>query len=194
MNSRRRVLFVGLQVVIVLCTTAYASYQMQGQSSGESIIAVEPIIELQAEKVQLPVFQTVPKLTLNDLQGESRNLQQWQGQVVVLNFWASWCRPCQSNVQQLVRLQQQYAEQGLQVVGLGVGNQRDLKQAKRLLAMNYPVLVMNPAESHRLLLEWGNGDNIVPYTVIIDRQGRFRYQQSGVMDLAAFDRQLQLLL
>jgi len=194
-NRRRRILFVGLEVVIILCSTAYAGFHMQGRSVETPIFpVVDPLIEFQVEKEQAPVFKQVPKLTLNNLQGEQRTLQQWQGQVVVLNFWASWCRPCQTNVQQLVRLQQQYAERGLQVVGLGVGNQRDLKQAKRLLAMNYPVLVMNPAMSHELLSEWGNGGNIVPFTVIIDRQGRLRHQQSGVMDLDTFDRQLLSLL
>ena len=116
---------------------------------------------------------------LEGLDGEKHTLDEWKGKVIVLNFWASWCAPCQYEIKDLVKLQSEYGEKGLQVIGVGIDEARKLANVKRTLEINYPVLVADPTRSTRLLSRWGNDRQIVPYTVVIDRDGAIRYIHRG---------------
>ncbi len=116
---------------------------------------------------------------LEGLDGEKHTLDEWKGKVIVLNFWASWCAPCQYEIKDLVKLQSEYGEKGLQVIGIGIDEARKLANVKRTLEINYPVLVADPTRSTRLLSRWGNDRQIVPYTVVIDRDGTIRYIHRG---------------
>jgi len=116
---------------------------------------------------------------LEGLDGKKHTLDEWKGKVIVLNFWASWCAPCQYEIKDLVKLQSEYGEKGLQVIGIGIDEARKLANVKRTLEINYPVLVADPTRSTRLLSRWGNDRQIVPYTVVIDRDGTIRYIHRG---------------
>ena len=116
---------------------------------------------------------------LEGLDGKKHTLDEWKGKVIILNFWASWCAPCQYEIKDLVKLQSEYGEKGLQVIGIGIDEARKLANVKRTLDINYPVLVADPTRSTRLLSRWGNDRQIVPYTVVIDRDGTIRYIHRG---------------
>jgi len=128
-----------------------------------------------------------PPLSLPDLDGANHRLEEWRGSVLVVNFWASWCPPCIHEIPDLVRFQSRYADQGLVVVGVGVDAVRPLGNVRRSLGINYPVLVLDEADSPALLAEWGNHDGFIPYTVVVDRDGRVHYTHRGVLDGETFD-------
>lgn len=127
-----------------------------------------------------------PALRLKDLEGVDHDLGEWLGQVLVVNFWASWCGPCQTEIPELVRMQRDYGEQGLQIIGVGIDRRRPLANVRRSLGINYPVLVADPQRSGPLLARWGNAERFVPYTVVIDRHGRVVHRQFGEMDREVF--------
>ena len=129
----------------------------------------------------------LPPMILNDLNGHQRNLYDWHGKVIILNFWASWCAPCQEEVPGLIELQKRFAQQGLQVVGVGMDETRKLENFARTLGINYPVLVADPDHGGRLMEQWGNHLGIIPFTVVIDRSGRLSYKRAGIFDDEVFD-------
>src|SRR5512143_4098296 len=61
-----------------------------------------------------------PALELPDLDGKTRRLADWGGKVLLVNFWATWCAPCQAEIPSLMRYQEQYGPKGLQIVGVGL--------------------------------------------------------------------------
>ncbi|WP_428623482.1 TlpA family protein disulfide reductase [Sedimenticola sp.] len=130
---------------------------------------------------------SLPPFSLQGLDGKQHSLSEWKGQVIMLNFWASWCAPCQYEIRDFVRYQEQYATKGLQIIGLGIDEERKLQNASRSLSVNYPVLIADPANSDALLTEWGNPQRIVPYTVIIDRNGEITYIHRGQLDQETFN-------
>ncbi len=133
-------------------------------------------------------------VTLPDLKGNKRNLHDWSGKVIMLNFWASWCGPCQVEIPQFVRYQEKYAGKGLQIVGVGLDEARKLGNVARTLEINYPVMVIDESGGAALMREWGNDTGIIPYTVVIDRDGRIRYIHRGQMDDYAFQHYVKPLL
>ena len=131
---------------------------------------------------------------LPDLDGKMHTLHEWSGKVIMLNFWASWCSPCQYEIPEFIEYQEKYADKGLQLVGIGVDEARKLKNVARTLGINYPVLAIEEGRGAVLMREWGNRTGIIPYTVIIDREGRIRYIHRGQMGEYTFSRYVLPLL
>ncbi len=128
----------------------------------------------------------MPQFALPGLDGTKHSLQEWKGKVIVFNFWASWCSPCQYEIRDLVQMQDKYKGQGLQVIGVGVDEERKLRNVSRTLGINYPILVAEPSSHPDLLTDWGNSEQIVPYTVIIDTTGHIHYIHRGQMSMETF--------
>jgi len=107
---------------------------------------------------------------LPDLQGVSQSISQWKGNVIVVNFWATWCTPCREEIPEFIALHQQYEEQGLTIVGLAIDQKEKVIPYSKEFGINYPVLIgglkaMSFAEAA------GNLMSVLPYTVVFDRQG-----------------------
>jgi thiol-disulfide isomerase/thioredoxin len=125
-------------------------------------------------------------LVLKDLRGQERRLYDWHGRVILLNFWATWCGPCQVEVPHLIDYQTRYAPRGLQVVSVGLDEARKLKNFVRSTGINYPVLVTSSGKGASLMREWGNRQSVLPYTVVIDRDGHLVFMRQGIFDDEAF--------
>ena len=129
----------------------------------------------------------LPAFSLTDLDGNVHSLDEWKGRVIMLNFWAALCAPCQYEIKDFVRYQDTYSERGLQIVGIGVDQERPLRNVSRTLGINYPVLVLDPANENGILADWGNEQQIIPYTVVIDSKGMITYIHRGQLNDEAFN-------
>jgi thiol-disulfide isomerase/thioredoxin len=136
----------------------------------------------------------LPPLRLGTLAGETRRLHDWRGKVILLNFWATWCGPCQAEVPHLIRYQSQYGDQGLQVVGVALDDPRKVRNVARTLRINYPIMLADPAREGVLLPQWGNASRGLPFTVVVGRDGRVRYRLNGILDEETFADCVQPLL
>lgn len=134
-----------------------------------------------------------PAFTLPGLDGKPHALEEWRNKVILLNFWASWCSPCQSEIPALVAFQNQYGRQGLQVVGIGLDDEVKLRNVHRTLEINYPVLFTN-SPVHPLMSRFGNRNGVVPYSVLISRTGEVVYTHTGVITRELFEEQVIPLL
>jgi len=112
-----------------------------------------------------------PGFTLPNLQGQSVSLDEYKGQVVLLNFWATWCRDCAKEIPEFEKLYQAYKEKGLAVLAIALDKEGRLAVEAFLqnehLELTYPIL-LDPeglvARNYRL--SW------VPVTVVMGRDGR----------------------
>ena len=137
----------------------------------------------------------LPPLVLPDLQGHEHKLYEWHDKVILLNFWASWCAPCQIELPHLISYQQQYQGYGLQVISVGLDEPAKLANVHRTLDIPFPVLTTDPQRGGlQVLKQWGNPLGVLPFTVVIDRDGSIVFRRIGIFDDEAFDRYVRPLL
>ena len=116
-----------------------------------------------------------PDFTLKSNSGKNIKLSELRGQVVLLNFWASWCGPCRQEMPLLEKLQRRYSSLGFTVLGVNV--EEDPRKAKTLLkdiSVSFPILfdTRNKVSKQYKV-------SAMPSTVMIDRDGNMRYLHKG---------------
>ncbi|MGH8509005.1 MAG: TlpA family protein disulfide reductase [Gammaproteobacteria bacterium] len=124
------------------------------------------------------VGQARPDFSLKDFGGESRPVSEWNGKVLLLNFWATWCAPCQKEIPELIALQDDYKEQGLQIVGIAIDELGTTQEFATQAGINYPTLT-GEEEAIQVAVRYGNTIGALPYTVIVDRNKRIAFTQHG---------------
>jgi peroxiredoxin len=116
-----------------------------------------------------------PAFTLNALSGQQGALSQYKGQVVMVNFWATWCGPCQQEMPLLDQMYKKYKPAGFTLIGVNVD--KESPAVKELLArkpVSFPVL-LDPANQ----VSKAYHVDEMPSSVIIDRKGEIRYIHRG---------------
>ncbi len=116
-----------------------------------------------------------PPFTLNEVGGQSASLAQYKGQVVMLNFWATWCGPCQQEMPLLDQMYKKYKPAGFTLIGVNVD--KDAPPVKQLLErkpVSFPVL-LDPASQ----VSKAYHVDEMPSTVLIDRKGNVRFLHRG---------------
>jgi thiol-disulfide isomerase/thioredoxin len=117
-------------------------------------------------------------LSLPDLDGTPQSLAQWRGKVMVVNFWATWCGPCREEMPEFVRAQREFGPKGLQFVGIAVDQRDKVAQFAKEFDLNYPALI-GGYDAMDVAKPLGNRLAALPFTVVLDRQGRIVHTQLG---------------
>jgi peroxiredoxin len=119
--------------------------------------------------------ESAPDFTLKSLDGGNLRLDEYRGQVVLINFWASWCGPCRQEMPLLDRLHQRYEDTGFAVLGVNVeGEVAPAREIVDKTNVSFPVLI----DKGQLVSELYKLE-AMPSTVVVDRDGRIRYIHRG---------------
>ena len=116
-----------------------------------------------------------PDFTLKSATGENVRLAEQRGQVVMLNFWASWCGPCRQEMPLLDKMSKKYAPMGFVLLGINV--EQDNSEAKKMLkelGVNFTILFDTESKLSDLY-----GVDAMPTSVMIDKKGKVRYLDRG---------------
>lgn len=119
--------------------------------------------------------------SLPDLQDKTRSAAEFDGQLVLLNFWAPWCAPCRAEIPMLNELQAEYGPRGLQILGPAVDQREAVERFMQETPINYPVLLDLP---QILRLQDDYGEQALPFSVLIGRNGRVIYRHAGELKRA----------
>ncbi|MGP8253455.1 MAG: TlpA family protein disulfide reductase [Terracidiphilus sp.] len=144
----------------------------------------------QPAHVQSLVGRQAPAFTRRDLAGKSIRLDSLRGKVVLLNFWATWCAPCQTEMPVFAAWQREYGPQGFQVIGISMDDDQDTaRKLVEKLRISYPV-AMGDA---KLGEQYGEVLGL-PKTFLIGRDGKVLAEFQGETDLKAMEAKLKAAL
>ena len=135
-------------------------------------------------------FEAVPDVEFQTLAGKPFRLKELQGQVVLLNFWATYCIPCREEIPALNQLQHELQAQGLQIVGASLDDSIDgvNDYQKAVVKFDYQVLLGGSDAKVKF------AQSVLPTTYLIDRQGRIRQKIIGARDKAGWEAAVKPLL
>ena len=139
-------------------------------------MGITAVILMTVSSVTAGIKETAaPDFTLKSVGGENLKLSEYRGEVVLINFWASWCGPCRQEMPVLSELHDKYKALGFTVLGVNV--EEDSSKARKLLqemSVSFPVLLDNESVVSKQY------DVVaMPSTVLVDRNGNMRYLHKG---------------
>jgi thiol-disulfide isomerase/thioredoxin len=127
-----------------------------------------------------------PAWELKDPDGKLVKSSDFEGKVVILDFWATWCPPCKAEIPGFIELQKEYGEKGLVVVGVSLDEQGPsvVKQFMDQFGINYPVVMGNT----NIMEDFGG--KAIPTTFVIDRSGKIVAKHVGFASKQTFEKEI----
>jgi len=122
------------------------------------------------DSVKQAAAATFFNTTLLTPEGEPLAMSQWQGKIIVVNFWATWCLPCRDEIPELIDTYTTYKQKDLVIVGIAIDNAQKVAAFSKEFNINYPVLA-GEFDAFTLAEAMGNPQGALPFTVTIDRNG-----------------------
>lgn len=134
--------------------------------------------------------RAAPSVEWTTLDGRTISLASLKGQVVLIDFWATWCPPCREEIPHLITLYADHAGQ-LEIIGISMDDDpaADVPPFAKKHAIPYPLVAGTEAIARAF-----GGIRALPTTFLIDRQGRIAHKYLGYQDLETFERDIQALL
>ena len=140
-----------------------------------------------------PVTDRRPDFQFVDLDGAHRRMAHWDGRVVVVNFWATWCSPCLAEVPEFIALQSRYRSRGVRFVGLALDDPEAVRAYAEEVSLNYPTAV-GDAPLFELMRSFGNPNQVLPFTALISPGGRVVERYAGLVASGTLEARLEELL
>jgi peroxiredoxin len=132
-----------------------------------------------------------PNFSLKDATGNTVNLADYRGKVVLVNFWATWCGPCEVEIPWFIEFEQKYKDQGFAVLGVSMDDD-GWKSVQPYVAkhkINYRVVIGSEVVSQ----QFGNIDSL-PTSFVLDRQGRIAASHVGLAEQKDYQNEIVKLL
>ena len=154
--------------------------QLQPDAQDKAPVSAETPIALHS----IPLF---------DLSGQQTTIGDWEANILIVNFWAPWCAPCRREVPTLIKFHQDYAQQGVRVLGIAYDSEPKVSRFATEYQINYPMfLAGNRAAMYNEA--FGNPSGSLPFTALLDQNHRILFKHNGELTANQLREQLEALL
>lgn len=193
-TRRGTIVAVATAILLCLAVLAYPSPKVFAHRCLECSVAVwhaiAPAAQIQASVTPEASRALAPDFILKDENENNVKLSNEKGKVVLVNFWATWCHGCQTEIPWYIDFQKKYADQGFVVIGISLDDDgwKSVKPWLKEKKVNYPIVIGNDTLGKQFGLDG------MPLTTLVDRAGRIADVHSGVVDRIATEQKIQSLL
>lgn len=159
-HAMRRLQCIVAAAILVAAATAPSFAEDAGSAAGK------------------PVGDQLYSASFKDLKDQQASMAQFKGKVLVMYYWATWCVPCRVETPNLVKLNEQYKDKGVTVVGLALDNGDKVRDFVKENNVTYPIFY-GGREAVQLGKAMGNEGGAIPYTVVIGKDGKLVHTFKG---------------
>jgi thiol-disulfide isomerase/thioredoxin len=117
-----------------------------------------------------------PDFSMTDLQGSERSISEWDGNAMLINFWASWCIPCKREIPLLNEISKEFKDKDFQVLGIAVDTPENIRDYIKTNPLDYVTLV-DEDKSQDIAYQLTNSFLVLPLSVFLDHEGRIFWMQ-----------------
>ena len=116
--------------------------------------------------------------SLLDLAGSRRPLREWQGRVLFINFWATWCAPCREEIPHIQKARERYKNRNFEVIGIAIDERKPVVEYRDEFEIEYPLLLA-VEDPIALLNAFGNEQGALPHSVVLGSTGNVLATHTG---------------
>jgi peroxiredoxin len=180
----------GLAAAAALGVALFAVPLLRGPEAGSSGPPERAAVPGGAGTCSAPTGSAKLDFTLKDMNGATVRLADYKGKVLLINFWATWCGPCRTEIPELVTLVDEHKAKGFEVVGVSIDDSPEqLRAFAQEMKMNYPSLLMLDDLDTAFGPMWA-----LPTTFLIDRNGSICLKHMGPVTKEMVEREIKGLL
>ena len=158
-----------------------------------TLVGLLAIVGIIAFQFQESEDQTIlmSDFTLEDINGDTVSINEFKGKKTLINFWATWCRPCRKEMPMLnsVYLSQDPSE--FSVVGIAIDKQDKVIQFVAELGIDFPIMI-GQSEAYDIMKTLGNEALTLPYTILIDEEGKLVWSKNTELMHSDMDEVLKI--
>lgn len=196
MAKKNILIVLGLASVALILAGLSVFLRRETGSAGVSGVASAGAQPSPADSANAPVIRFVknpemaPPLQVKDILGRDVSKADWDGKVVLINFWATWCPPCRMEIPELLELKKAYGDR-LEIIGISEDDDPPAKVLKfaQSVGINYPIVMYTP----ELVASYG-GVPALPTSFLIDTKGRVVQKHSGLYPIERYHQEIRSLL
>lgn len=194
--KRRQFIFGGVALAVVAAGAAGAARYLGATRSPERLAEAGGKLPTGGPAATAPASGALTpgalpdalwQLRLPDLDGAPQSVAQWKGRRMVVNFWATWCAPCVKEMPDLQAMAEKHPDK--QIIGIGIDSTANIRAFLQKVPVTYPLLVAETG-GVAILRQLGNSMGGLPFTLILDEDGRILHHVLGQIDPADIERRL----
>ena len=179
---------MALVAVLAAAGGYFAAQHLQPGSGGDKA-TTEYAGDTEALKPEDLLGQPRPDFSHRDSSGRTVSASDFNGQPLLLNFWATWCTPCVDEMPMLSKLQDDWSDSGLNIVGIALDDAERAAAFAADMNLSYPVL-LGATDVVVTGRRYGNRSGMLPFSVLVDSQGIIRWSYMGVLKRAQLEQAL----
>lgn len=201
MNSSKEILGI-LVMMIISGLAGFAFYSLVIaprtqvnfiQTSSRTAPEAVNIEKLNAVEKTTDADRSLSSLTVKDMQANPVSLDKWQENLLVINFWATWCPPCRKEIPLLIETQKKYSQDNVQFLGIAMDDANDVSRYMQTIDFNYPVLISDMNETIRIGQAFDYNFIALPFTLFVSADGKSSRAHTGELTTQELNRLIEEL-
>jgi thiol-disulfide isomerase/thioredoxin len=122
--------------------------------------------------------QYIVPFSLEDLNGNMRDISEWSEQKILINFWATWCAPCRREMPMFQTLHLNQEKHGMQIIGIAVDQNELVRDFINEYGISFPILI-GQSSAYEIMKDLGNTSLTLPYTLLVEPGGLITWYKNG---------------